>query len=407
MREPFRDLPRGLRAFTIAVSIAYLAAAAFAITRSDAVIVAALAVLFAAASLVRPLPHPTGGQNFPNNSVKIVAALLWQPADVLLGVGIGTFFGLLLLRRNEVWRATNNGAGWGISAAIATLAAHRVMAPNEPHLAALAVAAVLAVLTNRVVNEGIFSIYHVLRSGHSFFPTWSQNIAEQWFGQVLPASMAVLFASAAGRLHEMWVALVLTGLSALALPVPRQELEYYHRFQQARDQIVEAMVRALESVSPGARAHGDRVAALAVATGRKLGMSERALRSVRLASRLHEVGLLAGMEDPQASPEEEAVVGSKILARFPDPLIAEIVRGYRHRWDDNETKGRRWRKRQPIGARILAAAKKFDAVRTETNSAEIAVERLRILGGNVLEPRVVDALIEAAADRDTTSSVRK
>jgi hypothetical protein len=405
-REPFGKLPRGIQAFTLALNAVFFIVAASQIVHTRLVIVAALAIIFAAASLVRPVPNPLGGQNFPNNSVKIVAALLWEPAEVLLGVGIGTFLGLLVLRRNEVWRAANNGSGWALSSAAATLAAHRVIGTHQADLLPLTTAAALAVLTNRVVNEGIFSIYNVLRSGHSFLATWWQNIVEQWFGQVLPASMAVFFASVADRVPETWVGVILTGLSALALPVPRREYEYYHRFQQAREQIVEAMVRALETVSPGARSHGDRVAALAVATGRRLGMPERTLRSVRLASRLHEVGLLAGAEGPQ-TPGQETIVGSRILARFPDPLIAEIVRTYKQHWDGDEATRRTRGRRPPLGARILAAAERYDEAMVESDSLQAAVARVQELAGSVLDPRVVAALVHVAKEHDQPTSVTR
>ena len=110
--------------------------------------------------------------------------------------------------------------------------------------------------------------------------------------------------------------LVLTALPAVTLPFARQELAYYFRSQQMLDEIVEAVVRALEGVDPHSRAHGDRVSAIAFETGRRLRMSARELLALRLAARLHDVGLLAGEETP-AMEEQLADISSRILTRFP------------------------------------------------------------------------------------------
>src|SRR5205807_4356630 len=145
----------------------------------------------------------------------------------------------------------------------------------QPGWAGLMVSELIAMAHNRVINDDIFSIYKNQRFGHPFFATWLQNVLDQWFSQILAASMAIVLAAIAGRIDNIWASLVLTTISAIALPIPRQELAYYHRARQMQDEIVEAVVRALEGVDPTARAHGDRVSALAVEIGRQLGMSTR------------------------------------------------------------------------------------------------------------------------------------
>src|SRR6266513_456045 len=401
MRQSFRDLPRQSQVLIIVLTLAYLAAAALGFPYQRLVVAAGLTVIFAATGLVQPLPNPTGGQIFPTNSVKIVAALLWQPQEVLLGVGVGSFLGLLLFRRNEVWRASINVVGWGLSSAAATYAAQLAIRNMQPGLAGLMVAALVAVATNRVINEGIFSIYKNQRFGHPFFATWLQNVLDQWFSQVLAASMAIVLAAIAGRIDNIWVSLVLTTISAIALPIPRQELAYYHRARQMQEEIVESMVRALEGVDPTARAHGDRVSALAVETGRQLGMSTRALEALRLASRLHDVGLLAGSKGP--AEERHGAIGARILGRFPDPLIAEFVGAHHTRWDGEGEPDKKQGRAIPFGARILAAAEVYDSAlegRPPCNaplSKQEATDRLISLGGTALDPQIVVALLRVVS----------
>ena len=198
MRVRFRELSRSLQAFSVVLSAFALGAVIVALPRTHPLPVIGLAAIFATTCLVRPIPNPSGGSIFPTNSVKIVAALLWLPQDVLVGVAVGSFLGLLLFQRSEVWRAANNGAGWGLASASAALTAHFVQHAIGPSLVQLTAAAVVAVVTNRVINEGIFSIYRSLLFGFPFLPTWRQNVLDQWMSQVLAAPMGIVLAAARG-----------------------------------------------------------------------------------------------------------------------------------------------------------------------------------------------------------------
>jgi len=405
MVEPFLKLPRSLQIFVLTEVSLYIAAATWALPHSHGVVVIGLIIIFAAAGLVRPVPHPFGGISDPNIGVIIVSALLWEPQDVLFGVGIGSFIGLILFRKNELWRAAMNGAGWGLPAAVATTVANGVVARMPARILTLGLAAILAVAMYRLVNTGIFAVYRSIRFGRSVFPDWRQSIVFQWPSQFLSAPLAVVLAGIAGRIGTTWSGLGLTAAYALALPVARQEYAYYNRAQQMLDETVEAVVRALEGTDPAARAHGDRVSKLAVETGRRLGMSERGLLALRLASRLHDVGHLAG---PETEVHEglHAAAGGRILAQFSDGMIAEFVQAHRERWDGKGVNNQRKRAEIPLGGRILAAAETYDSVRSGLRPFDVprpqkdAIAYLRSLAGNVLDPKVVGTLLKVAAEHD-------
>ncbi|HLJ59156.1 MAG TPA: HD domain-containing phosphohydrolase [bacterium] len=397
MRESFRNLPSSTQKFSIALPLVYLSLAGWAFPHSHLLVVAGLTAVFVGASLVRPIPNPSGGSIFPNNSVKIVAALIWSAPDVLLGVGIGSFLGLLVFRKNELWRASNNGAGWGLATTAAAFAGQVVASQFAPGLLRLIVAAIAIVVTNRVVNEGIFSIYRYQRLGFPFVATWRQNVLDQWASQILAAPMAIILAGTAIRLQNVWLSLGLTAVSAVALPIPRQELAYYHRSQQAVAEIVEAVVRVLEGVDPDARAHGDRIGALAAEVGRRFRMSEERIRSMSLAAQLHDVGLLAGQEGAE-SRDHHVTAGSRILARFPDPLVARIVEAHHERWDGTGIPTGKRGRRIPLATRILTAVETYDeichgAYDGVAHSQRDAVAHLRTLAGSTLDPSVVEALV--------------
>src|SRR6266849_4680550 len=98
MKEYFRDLPPAVKQFNIVLPLLFLVTATWAVAHSSPIVVVGLSTIFALTYLVEPTPNPSGGRIFPNNSVKIVAALLWLPGEVLLGIGIGSFLGLILFR---------------------------------------------------------------------------------------------------------------------------------------------------------------------------------------------------------------------------------------------------------------------------------------------------------------------
>lgn len=410
MSQPHKEFPRSLRHYVLGAVLAYIVVAVWAFQRSHAEVVIGLVIIFAAAGLVRPVANPFGGITDPVMGVIIVASLLWKPQDILLGVGIGSFAGLLLFRRNELWRAAINAAGWGIPAAAAAAATQATISTAPPGIAYLAFGAVLAVSVFRIANTAVFSGYRCLRFGRPFLPEWLQGIVFQWSSQLLSTPLAVVLAVFANRTGTLLSGLALTAAYALALPVVRQEYAYYERSREMLDETVEAVVRALEGVDPKARAHGDRVSTLAVETGRRMRMSEHGLLALRLASRLHDVGLLAEAGDSATEEEHHASIGGDVLAQFPDPLIAEFVRAHHERWDGSGAPNQLGGEAIPLGARILAAAEIYDSLRAGLSpfetcwSREDAENYLVTIAGSVLDPRVTTAFLQVAKEKDPSNS---
>ena len=400
--ERFLELPRPVQVYVLCVVSVYALTAAWLLPATRPVIDAALIAIFAPTALVRPVPNPLGGVSVPILGLITTEALLWRPAEVLVGVGVGAFLGLKLFRRSELWRSAINGAGWGLPAAASALVAQWLLG-GESELLRLGAAAVLAVATYRVTNTAIFTVLRTLRSAGSFFADWPRNVAARWSSQLFSAPLAVALAAVAARLDTQWAALGLTALSVAVLPVPRQELAYYHRSRQTLEEIVEALVKALDRVEPGSRAHGERVSQLAVETGRRLGMRQDELETLHLASRLHDVGLLAPPDKAHAS--DHAIVGSQCLAQFPNPLIAETIRAHHQRWDRQDTPAGA-RTAVPLGARILAAAELYDSARwglrphQHPSSVDDTLDHLRALAGNALDPHVVATLCDAALEQE-------
>ncbi len=411
MREPFLELPRACQVFVTTLVLIYLATAVWIFSTARTPVALALMGIFALAGFVRPVSHPLGGISDPITTLAITAALMWRPSEVLLGVGVGSFMGLLLFRRNELWRAAVNGAGWGLPAATAATGTYILASVMGTGLPTLAIAGVMAVVINRVVNTGIFAVYRSARFGRPLMSDWLQSVSYVWPNQVLAAPLAVVVANIGSQMSGIELGLGLTFLAGWVLPVNRQEYAYYISSQKMLDEIVEASVRTLEGTDPTAREHGDRVAAIAVETGRLLGMPESSLTALRLACRLHDVGLLSGTEDRE-SAESRAVVGGRILRRFPDPLVAKYVAAHSERWDGRGVPNHLSGNAIPLGARILSASEIYDRALSGLAPFErplspvSARSHLISLSGNVLDPTIVMALLRAVDQRESKRAVQ-
>jgi len=402
--ERFRDLSRTTHVYTVVMWCAFLGASAWAAHLARLEVVAGLTVVFAGANLVPPVPNPRGGVNVPNLSVIAVTALLWHPAEVLLGVGFGHLLGQVIFRKIELWRAMLNAALQGLPAAAASAGAHEVVVIFGAGYGPLIPAGLAAVVTYRILNTGLFSGYRSARYQYPFLSDWWRNVSANWPSQLLSAPMAALLAAIAYRMPSVWSVMGLTWLSALTLPIARYELAYYQRSRKIFDEIVESVMGVLDRVVPGSDAHSRRVSSLAVAVATRLRLPERTIVALGLAAQLHDIGLLGG-PGATGSSGDHAVIGARILARFPDRTIAEIVHHHHDRWDQGADTHRR--RPVAVASRVLAACEVYDSARmglapfhASLSHADAAAVLHKSAGG-LLDPEVVPVVLEVAAAHPT------
>jgi len=201
----------------------------------------------------------------------------------------------------------------------------------------------------------------------------------------------------------------------VALRVAERRLE-----QAAQERIsvatLEALVNALEAKDAHLRGHSARVADLSASVAAQMGCSDEAVEAIRTGGRLHDIGKIGIREEilnkqgPLTDAEFEHVkqhvlVGSQILA----PLVhlkdvIAFVRSHHERWDGAGYPDRLAGEAIPLGARIIGAVEIYDALTTsrpyqEKMPPEIAVERMRDLIGNMLDPAVHEALASVIGHR--------
>jgi len=162
--------------------------------------------------------------------------------------------------------------------------------------------------------------------------------------------------------------------------------------------------------------HSKRVAELARATARRLGLGAEELDIIWMAGRVHDVGKIGIkssilLKPGHLSTEELAemqthpVVGARLIGNFPQFARGRAYVLHHHeRWDGKGYPGRLRGEQIPLGARILAVADAWDAMTShrayrkalppEVVQAELARGR-----GTQFDPRVLDAFLAVLAEQ--------
>jgi putative two-component system response regulator len=174
--------------------------------------------------------------------------------------------------------------------------------------------------------------------------------------------------------------------------------------------IAETLINAMEAKDVYLRGHSHRVADLAAAIGREIGLDDETVDLVHLGGRLHDVGKIgirevilnkAGPLTPSefAHVQDHVRIGIEILTplRHLGPALVFIHDHHEH-WDGTGYPRALAGEDISLGGRILTTADAFDALTSkrayrEPMSASTSLDYLRTQAGRLLEPRLYDALV--------------
>jgi putative two-component system response regulator len=203
------------------------------------------------------------------------------------------------------------------------------------------------------------------------------------------------------RQIEQWLAREVTTRT-------RELEEQSRQLRRLTVNVLAALVDTLEAKDPRLSGHSQRVADLAARIAARLGAGAEEVEAVRTAGRLHDVGKLTlrepGLDLAMPDGAEGAVLQdeSDLALRLLEPLVdyqavAEIVRHQHEQYDGKGVPDGRRGEDIPLGARVVAAANRYDELAVaspEGASLEPreAVENLRGLVGLMLDPAVFAAL---------------
>lgn len=185
----------------------------------------------------------------------------------------------------------------------------------------------------------------------------------------------------------------------------------YGKLEKAYMESIETLRFTVEAKDTYTRGHSDRVSEYSVLLGKKLGLSEEDINTLRIGGLFHDIGKI-GVPDSILLKESKLTdneyseiknhpsIGAHILSNatiFQDVL--PIVKHHHERYDGNGYPGKLKGEEIPYLARIAAIADAFDAMtskRTYRNSLglDIVKSEFEKCKGTQFDPKCADAFLD-------------
>ena len=206
--------------------------------------------------------------------------------------------------------------------------------------------------------------------------------------------------------EELPLLTTIGGQIAIAL----QNAEAYDKLDRMYLETVTALAAAMEAKDQYTASHADSLAAMAVAVGSRMGLTDAELRMLQYAAVLHDIGKIGIpgniLNKPAALTREEfetmaqhTIIGERIISRIDYLVpIARIIRSAHERWDGTGYPDGYRGEEIPLASRILLVCDAFDAMTTDRPyrgalPVETALSELARHAGTQFDPRVVDVFL--------------
>lgn len=181
--------------------------------------------------------------------------------------------------------------------------------------------------------------------------------------------------------------------------------------------IVRSLAAAVDVRDRYTHSHSRVVSALAAAIGRELHLSTAEVGRVTIGGLLHDVGKIgvpdailtkegALTEEEWDSIKQHPVLGKRVIEQAPELRdVVPLVLHHQERYDGTGYPFHLKAEEIPLGARIIAAADAYHAIRSDRpyrsgrTHAEAVPEMLRC-AGTQFDPEVVHALLRALESDD-------
>lgn len=217
-----------------------------------------------------------------------------------------------------------------------------------------------------------------------------------------------------------WVVVASTAVSTLALLIYVRVI-LPRRVEERIRGSLKAFSTAIELRFPSHQGLTERVIALSLAVGRRMGLNARSLADLETAAHLRDIGLCAVPyrlinEKPPSQwtgreyelYERHGEISANMLETVPSlQRYARIVRNHHLPYEDEVTPYRPLARSLPIEARILAVVTNYTWHERHQGDF-LAREALREGRGNLFDPQVVDAflgVLTSSRARDAADSI--
>ena len=184
--------------------------------------------------------------------------------------------------------------------------------------------------------------------------------------------------------------------------------------------LVRQVANELDRLLPWQAGHGEGAAAIALQIGRAAQLTDEELHQLKLASLLHDIGIL--MLPPSLQTRREWIepdvyvtiqnhprLGATVLEPFLFLRESTVMIAHHHeQWDGTGYPYGLRGEFIPLGARILAVADAFEVIQVphvhdRSLRNRIALRILQVASGTQFDPCVVDILVELSVAADQTA----
>ena len=193
--------------------------------------------------------------------------------------------------------------------------------------------------------------------------------------------------------------------------INKELADTYEKLEAAYMESIETLRHTVDAKDPYTRGHSDRVAEFSVLIGKRLGLSDQDLRTLRIGGLFHDIGKIGVpdsilqkesklTDDEYSEIKNHPAIGVHILSTasiFND--IIPIVKHHHEKYDGNGYPSRLKGEDIPYLARITTVADSFDAMsskRSYRNSLPLDVikEEFRKNRGIQFDPELDDLFLD-------------
>lgn len=406
------ELSRAARAYVAAVIVAGVLVLVLSVVhlwgKGMWTTVVPLALLVAVADFAdSPLRRERGVRISVSGPVALASVLLLGPYGAAI-VAVATVIGD---RGRRLARAFNGGM-LALAAAASGFAYQAVGGPalwdtsDYQPLTVLVpwlVAAVVYEVVNGLLMVGVISLERRASPLQVWFGTFAGSALPMFVYSVFGLLLAVVWS---------YVGPISAVLVLAPLAVARWVFAEFALRQEAYEATMRSLIQAVETKDFYTRGHSERVSKASVLIGRRSGMREDRVASLRYAGMLHDVGKLGvptevlqasgRLTDEQYEAIQQHPVRGREITKDLE-FLGEAIEGIHLHHERIDGRG------YPLGlkgseipefARIIAVADAFDSMTTTRSyrgarSIEEAIQELRECMGSQFDPVMVEALIEA------------
>ena len=185
----------------------------------------------------------------------------------------------------------------------------------------------------------------------------------------------------------------------------------YKQLEQAYMESIQTLRYTVEAKDPYTRGHSDRVSALSVLIGQKLGLSNEDLRRLEIGGLFHDIGKIGVpdsilqkegklSEDEYSEIKHHPTIGAHILSTasiFQD--ILPIVKHHHERFDGKGYPEQLSGEKIPYLARITAVADTFDAMTSKRSyrdslPLDTVISEFEKCSGSQFDPKIASLFID-------------